>query len=618
MTAPALPLISLVVPVYNVVDYVGDCIASLKAQTLTDFEVIVVNDGSTDGSAEVAHRAIGGDPRFCVIDQPNAGLSGARNTGLDHVTAPVIGFVDSDDRVAPDYLSQMYSVLEDAGADWVSCGIAFCPKEGPERTHTSVHDAWVLEDDAPPKRHDLSNWCDVVRHFPSAWNKLYRADLIKGLRFDVGTLYEDHAFFWQAAARTDHLVRISRALYLQTQGREGQITAESSEVIFQQFDVLDRLAGLAGGIERAGVADALARIATRLMFERCVPVRDRALRARFIARARDWMAVHGCALDCTLSVPIWWQDLLTGAVPVTVVVPSDGAILPLSETLLSLAAQTLSEAEVLIVPDESCALSRDDVCAAAAVHPGVSVLAGARGLQGARNRGLEAARGRYVVFLDAGDRLPPRALANWAGRLGTAGASVGFGAMSLDPQGTLHPGLHDPGEIDAARLEDETGFVPTLADAIEVHGHPSTKMFERAFLHAQALRFPEGVLSSTLFVMAALAQSKRAVYLPYFAPRIATRPECRTQWRAPLEAAQLWQAVMGAQPPEITPAHQARLWARLVWEKINYADFPDAETRARFEDDVQALSAGLEGLAQARLDPFIGAKVRAVLGLSKA
>ena len=136
MTAPALPLISLVVPVYNVVDYVGDCIASLKAQTLTDFEVIVVNDGSTDGSAEAARRAIGGDPRFCVIDQPNAGLSSARNAGLDHVTAPVIGFVDSDDRVAPDYLSQMYSVLEDTGADWVSCGIAFCPKEGPERTHT--------------------------------------------------------------------------------------------------------------------------------------------------------------------------------------------------------------------------------------------------------------------------------------------------------------------------------------------------------------------------------------------------------------------------------------------------------------------------------------------------
>ena len=118
--------------------------------------------------------------------------------------------------------------------------------------------------------------------------------------------------------------------------------------------------------------------------------------------------------------------------------------------------------------------------------------------------------------------------------------------------------------------------------------------------------------------MAALAQSKRAVYLPYFAPRIATRPECRTQWRAPLEAAQLWQAVTATQTPEIAPAHQARLWARLVWEKINYADFPDAETRARFEDDVQALSAGLEGLAQARLDPFIGAKVRAVLGLSKA
>ncbi|WP_299555891.1 glycosyltransferase [uncultured Tateyamaria sp.] len=617
------PLISLVVPVYNVADHVGACIASLKAQTLTDFEVIVVDDGSTDDSAVRLRAAIDGDPRFVVLRQTNGGLSAARNTGLERARAPVIGFVDSDDRVDPNYLSAMYEVLEQTGADWVSCGILFCAPDTDPVPHTGVHDAGTLEGTAPPERHDLTRWTEVVRHFPSAWNKLYRASLIDGLRFDEGMLYEDHAFYWQAAARTDHLVRLNRPLYLQTQGRAGQITGDASDAVFQQFDVLDRLAGLAEGLDRADVPLALCRIATRLSFERVVPLRDRARRARFVARAQVWMAERGMVPDRTLSVPVWWGDVLTGAVPVSVVVPSDGALAPLAETLSSLANQTLAEAEILVVPDGARVdgQGRADLYAAAAVHPGVSILAGARGVHGARNRGLDAAQGRYVVFLDAGDRLPPRALAQWAGRLGAAEASVGFAPMRMGPDETWHPGLHDRNGIAPDRLEDETGFVPTPEDGIEMHGHPSSKMFARALLDRHGLRFVAGPLSSTLFLLAALAQADRAAYLRAFPPFIATRPDCRTLWRAPEEAETLWQALLGLNTvpalPRIPPAQQARLWARMVWEKINYADFPDPEARTRFEEEVRALSPKLEGLGQARLDPFIGPRVRAQLGLPK-
>ncbi len=610
----AAPQVSLVVPVYNVVGHVAACIAALRAQTFSDFEAIVVDDGSTDGSDAALRAAIGGDPRFKVIRQDNAGLSAARNAGLAQVRAPVIGFVDSDDRVAPDYLEVLYATLEDTGADWVSCGITFCHAEGRNQTHSGMHDPGKLDDTAPPERHDLTNWCDVVRHFPSAWNKLYRASLIAGLRFDEGQLYEDHAFYWQAAARTDHLVRVSRPLYLQTQGRAGQITGKSTDEIFQQFDVLDRLAGLAEGLERPGVEAALAQIATRLTFERCVPVTDRARRARFIARARDWLAARGLAADLALAVPIWWADLLAGQVPVSVVVPSNGAPAPLSETLTSLAARTLPEAEVIVTPDETAL--EVPACAglyAQAAETGVSVLAGPQGVHGARNRGLDAARGRYVVFLDAGDRLPPGALANWAARLGRAGAAMGFAGMRMGPQGTPHSGLHDSSAPLTAHLEAEAGFAPTLADGIDLHGHPSAKMFDVAFLQREGLRFAPGPLSSSLLVMAVMARAPRAVHLPYFTPRIATRPECRTQWRAACDARSLWQAVNGA-GQDLTPAQQGRLWARLVWEKINYADFPGPAARAAFEAEVQALSAQIEGLAEAPLDPFIGARVRALLG----
>lgn len=607
------PLISLIVPVYNVADHVGACIASLKAQTLTDFEVIVVDDGSTDDSAARLRSAIDGDPRFEVIRQANGGLSAARNTGLARVRAPVIGFVDSDDRVDPDYLSAMYAELERSGADWVSCGILFCAPDADPVPHSGLHDAGKLEDTAPPERHDLSNWCEVVRHFPSAWNKLYRASLIDGLRFDEGMLYEDHAFYWQAAARTDHLVRLNRPLYLQTQGRAGQITGDASDAVFQQFDVLDRLVALAEGLDRAEVPRALTRIATRLSFERVVPLRDRVRRARFVARARAWLAGRGMVPDLTLSVPVWWGDVLEGAVPVSVVVPSDGALAPLAETLSSLANQTLAEAEILVVPDEGqlAGPGRADLYAAAAVHPDVSVLAGARGVHGARNRGLEAARGRYVVFLDAGDRLPPHALAQWAGRLGATGAAVGFGPMRMGPDQIWHPGLHDRDGIAPARLEAMAGFAPTPADGAEIHGHPSSKIFARALLDRHGLRFAAGPLSSTLFLLAALGRAERATYLRT-PPFVATRPECRRLWRAPDEAETLWQALAG-----VPPALQARLWARMVWEKVNHADFPAPHARARFEDEVRILSAKLDGLQGARLDPFVGPRVRTLLGVPR-
>ena len=91
------PAVSIIVPVFDVEDHVAAAIASLRDQSFADFEAIVVDDGSTDASADRAAAAIGDDPRFTLIRQANRGLSGARNTGLARVRAPVVGFLDSDD-----------------------------------------------------------------------------------------------------------------------------------------------------------------------------------------------------------------------------------------------------------------------------------------------------------------------------------------------------------------------------------------------------------------------------------------------------------------------------------------------------------------------------------------
>jgi Glycosyltransferases involved in cell wall biogenesis len=97
------PLVSVVVPVYNVAPHVAEAIASLKAQTLRDFEALIVDDGSTDGSDRAVIAAVDGDARFRVIRQANQGLSGARNTGIAAAKGDFLAFLDGDDALAPGF-----------------------------------------------------------------------------------------------------------------------------------------------------------------------------------------------------------------------------------------------------------------------------------------------------------------------------------------------------------------------------------------------------------------------------------------------------------------------------------------------------------------------------------
>ena len=177
------PAISIIVPVFNVQDHIGPCLESLLAQSFSDFECIVVDDGSTDDSRARVMETIDGDPRFQLISQENKGLSAARNIALDQVRGQAIAFVDGDDRVMCDFLAKMWDALCQSGADWVACGLRLVFPDGAGHTHSAIHTAPDLANQTAVTRHPLTSWQDAICHFPSAWNKLYRKELIKDLRF---------------------------------------------------------------------------------------------------------------------------------------------------------------------------------------------------------------------------------------------------------------------------------------------------------------------------------------------------------------------------------------------------------------------------------------------------
>lgn len=127
------PLISVIVPIYNMESLLPRCLDSLAAQTLRDLEIICVDDGSTDGSGGIVQKYASGDSRFRLITQENSGRAEARNAGIRAAAAPYLGFADPDDYVEPDMYERLYRLAEESGADMVQCSYSpFLPAESGE------------------------------------------------------------------------------------------------------------------------------------------------------------------------------------------------------------------------------------------------------------------------------------------------------------------------------------------------------------------------------------------------------------------------------------------------------------------------------------------------------
>ncbi len=205
-----MPLISIVVPVYNVEAYVGKCLRSLQAQTLKDWEAIVVDDGSTDGSSAICKEFCEGDPRFKYIRKANGGISSVRNVALDAAQGDYIGFVDSDDWVEADMYEKLLKAAVGADVDIVISGWVDEREEGGDGASSlcrsfcpavfSTHDAlWMLLQDKEIKSH--------------LWNKLFRREVVDAVRFDEGRIYEDTLTTYKLFLRSRKIVRIGDCLY---------------------------------------------------------------------------------------------------------------------------------------------------------------------------------------------------------------------------------------------------------------------------------------------------------------------------------------------------------------------------------------------------------------------
>lgn len=509
------PEISVIVPVYNVQDHVAACIASLRAQTWTEFEAIVVDDGSTDDSPSRLKEAIGDDSRFRIITQENRGLSSARNTGLDYAQGQFIAFLDSDDRFAPAFLYRLREEMLATGADWVACAVRLEWPDGSSSIHSAIQGA--TDTSVMPRTHlwPLNDWRVAIRHFPSAWNKLYRQSLIDGLRYDEGTYFEDHAFYYRAAARTGALLHVAEPLYIHARERPGQITGEDSDRAFEQIDVLETVAPLLLDPCKSHGRDALERLASRLLFERSEILRDPDRRVRFAQSGAAFLDRHGLqwndAWDLNIS-PTWGMEM-GGDCPLTVAVCWTGTAEAMRATLTSLATSHMAGFETRIaVP--SARVAR--LCVEMAKEPGLPVqthIVRRRGFAAKRNALLDAARGVLFVPINAGDVFEPAALLRWCNVMVRQTADMGVSAAYMLTADRPTSGFGQPHQR-ITDLPQETGWALSGRQARALDVHPSGKIFRTTHLREHSLRFGGTRNDEKYLIRRAADLATRAVWMP--------------------------------------------------------------------------------------------------------
>lgn len=225
--------VSVIIPVYNIAQYLPSCLDSILAQTFTDFELLLINDGSTDATADICNRYSRIDSRIKVYHKPNGGVSSARNFGIEVADGEWIAFIDGDDYIVPDYLESLVGASTDLDIGMVCCNLQFINPDG------SINDYPFLEKltcSSGDIRKGFFNDERIKTQFYGPVNKIIRRAVIADLRFRKLALGEDLLFIFELLGRMKDIVIIPLIGY-QYIKRPGSATTSSFSI--KKLDYVD-------------------------------------------------------------------------------------------------------------------------------------------------------------------------------------------------------------------------------------------------------------------------------------------------------------------------------------------------------------------------------------------
>lgn len=226
-----MPQITIIVPVYNVEKYIEKCIDSILAQSFVNFELILIDDGSTDSSNKICDEYLKKDSRVIVVHKENGGLSSARNVGLAMAKGEYIAFVDSDDYIEKDMYKILIENIEKTNSDISICSIYLQYDNKTIIQGKSDNSLEILT-----REQALFETCIGKKFKEFAVNKLYKRELFKTIRFPEGRIFEDAYVFYKLVDKSNRISLINTPLYYYLQREDSISKGEFKE---KKLDLID-------------------------------------------------------------------------------------------------------------------------------------------------------------------------------------------------------------------------------------------------------------------------------------------------------------------------------------------------------------------------------------------
>ena len=240
-----MPEVSVIIPVYNTEQFLGNCLNSVLAQTFTDFEIIIVNDGSTDNSSAIIEEFAKKNNRIVAIHQENMGLSEARNAGLNIVRGNWITFVDSDDLLAPDFLQELLDAAKQYSATIACSDKQLFWKES--EIGNSITKPQVIEL-SPEKALERALYQKCGPDY-SAWSKLYDAKIWQNRRFTPGIYFEDMDCIPQVLLDAEKIAFVPEPLYLNRRHDTSILATTYNYKKAELLNIAEKICNLVNGKE---------------------------------------------------------------------------------------------------------------------------------------------------------------------------------------------------------------------------------------------------------------------------------------------------------------------------------------------------------------------------------
>ncbi|PUB32376.1 glycosyltransferase involved in cell wall biosynthesis [Promicromonospora sp. AC04] len=532
------PSVSVLVPTFNVEQYLEAALDSLIHQTLTDLEIICVDDGSTDSSSEILARyAQEHSDRLKVITQANAGYGVAMNVALRHATGEYVGILEPDDVVRPAMYETLWRTGREHDLDIVKADYLRFRGVGEHRTEVIVRSA------STPSVYgqvlDPAQQVGIFRYPMNTWCGIYRREFL--IENDIwhhetpGASYQDNGFFFQTMCLARRVMYINEVFYENRRDNPNSSVKSTgkADVALQEYDWIrewllkrselsEEFIGVYGLKRWHNIDFTMKRLAPSLRREYCHMVSDvlrkdaeRGVLIQSAFGVGEWNRVQWIMRDADE----YYYQHETGRVKVSVVVPVYNAMPYLKDCLAALRAQSLRDLEIILVDDGSTDESMEELQKFAESDPYDRVILLTQEHQGAgaaRNLGLDNAQGEYVAFLDADDVFDAGMLGRAYGKAKADRASICvFRSRDLDTTtGRTSPIKH------AVRIAELPKARPFPAAAISANpffafvGWPWDKLFLRTYLQNTGIRFQ--ALTSTndaYFVYSALLCCDRITIL---------------------------------------------------------------------------------------------------------